>query len=264
MRIVYEPRGRAKEYAELACNLYIGCTHGCRYCFAPACMHLTREKWKSGVYVRKRALELFEQDASDMRKARDRRAILFSFLSDPYQPLEATEGITHRALEIILRNRLRSKVLTKGHPDLVSADFDLMSRADTELGFTISFLDDKLRKRWEPGAASIEDRLAMLKKAHDVGIRTWVSLEPVIDPEQALAVIREALPHVDYWKVGKLNHMKEIEKKIDWPRFRNDVLRLFAEAGKNASDYYIKHDLMTATAGSASNRESGRNRKSTS
>lgn len=247
MRIVYEPRGRAKEYADLACNLYIGCTHGCKYCFAPACMHSTPAKWKSGVYVRQRALELFERDATDLQESRDRRAVLFSFLSDPYQPLEAEEGITHRALEIVRAHGLRSKILTKGREELVSADFGLMRSAGTELGITVSFVDDRARKRWEPAAAPVEERLALLEKAHAIGIRTWVSLEPVIDPAQALAVIRAALPYVDFWKVGKLNHMKDVEKKIDWPRFRQDVLDLFAEAGKSeTTDYYIKQDLRVA------------------
>lgn len=247
MRIVYEPRGRAKEHADLACNLYIGCTHGCKYCFAPACMHSTPAKWKSGVYVRQRALELFERDATDLQESRDRRAVLFSFLSDPYQPLEAEEGITHRALEIVRAHGLRSKILTKGREELVSVDFGLMRSAGTELGITVSFVDDRARKRWEPAAAPVEERLALLEKAHAIGIRTWVSLEPVIDPAQALAVIRAALPYVDFWKVGKLNHMKDVEKKIDWPRFRKDVLDLFAEAGKSeTTDYYIKQDLRVA------------------
>lgn len=247
MRIVYEPRGRAKEYADLACNLYIGCTHGCKYCFAPACMHSTPEKWKSGVYVRQRALELFGRDAADMQRNGDERAILFSFLSDPYQPLEAEEHITHRALEIVRAHGLKSKILTKGRAVLVSADFGLMQSAGTELGITVSFVDDKTRKKWEPAAAPVEERLALLEQAHAAGIRTWVSLEPVIDPTQALAVIRAALPYVDFWKVGKLNHMKEVERKIDWPRFRQDVLSLFAGAGKRESaDYYIKQDLRAA------------------
>jgi len=247
MRIVYEPRGRAKEYADLACNLYIGCTHGCKYCFAPACMHSTPAKWKSGVYVRRRALELFERDAADLRKTRDDRAILFSFLSDPYQPLEAEEGITHRALEIVRAHGLQSKILTKGREELVSADFDLMRSAGTELGITISFVDDRTRKQWEPGAAPIGERLALLEKGHASGIRTWVSLEPVIDPVQALAVIRTAMPHVDFWKVGKLNHMKAIEEKTDWPRFRREVVELFGGFGKREGrDYYLKQDLRDA------------------
>ena len=247
MRIVYEPRGRAKEYADLACNLYIGCTHGCKYCFAPGCMHCTQEEWRTGVYIRKRALDLFERDAVDMHNAGDSRAVLFSFLSDPYQPLERDEGVTHKALEIVHRYGLHSKILTKGAADIIGPDLELMRDAGTELGITISFIDDKTRQKWEPDAGSIENRLRMLKAAHETGIRTWVSLEPVIDPDQALAVIREALPYVDFWKVGKLNHMKAFEEKIDWPRFRSDVLFLFAENGKNPeTDYYIKQDLREA------------------
>ena len=246
MRIVYEPRGRAKEYADLACNLYIGCTHGCKYCFAPGCMHCTHKEWSSGVYIRRRALDLFERDAADMQRSRDERAVLFSFLSDPYQPLEGTEGVTHRALEIVQRYGLKSKILTKGRSDLISPDLDLMKDAGTELGITISFVDDRTRVKWEPNAAPVEDRLAMLKKAHDAGVRTWVSLEPVIDTEQALAVIRSALPFVDFWKVGKLNHMKTVEERIDWPKFREDVVSLFRKNGKDESGYYIKQDLREA------------------
>ena len=87
----------------------------------------------------------------------------------------------------------------------------------------------------------------MLKAAHEAGVRTWVSLEPVIDTAQALAVIQEALPYVDFWKVGKLNHMKAVEEKIDWPKFRADVLTLFAENDKREKfDFYIKQDLKDA------------------
>lgn len=247
MRIVYEPRGRAKEYAELACNLYIGCTHGCKYCFAPGCMHCTQADWARKVYVRNRALEMFARDAEELRAAGEKRAVLFSFLSDPYQPLESDEGVTHRALEIVCANGLRSKILTKGAASRVSGDLGLMKEAGTELGVTISFVDDAVRKRWEPGAASVEERLCLLEKAHKMGVKTWVSLEPVIDTKQALAVIRAALPFVDFWKVGKLNHMKAVEEKIDWAGFRRDVVTLFHEHGKREkSDYYLKQDLRAA------------------
>lgn len=40
MRIIYEPKGRAREYANLAANLYSGCIHGCVYCYVPQFLHL--------------------------------------------------------------------------------------------------------------------------------------------------------------------------------------------------------------------------------
>ena len=60
MNVIYEPKGRAREYSELACNLYRGCTHGCRYCYAPATMRTTGEKWHGKAEPRKGVLRLLE------------------------------------------------------------------------------------------------------------------------------------------------------------------------------------------------------------
>ncbi|WP_278658789.1 hypothetical protein [Ruthenibacterium lactatiformans] len=43
---IYEPRGRAREYGELAVNIYTGCNHGCFYCYAPSVLHQCREKFE--------------------------------------------------------------------------------------------------------------------------------------------------------------------------------------------------------------------------
>ena len=94
MRVIYEPKGRAKEYSELACNWYMGCTHGCKYCFAPGCMRKKMEDWHKNVTLRDNILHLFRKDAEDMYENKDTRPILFSFLSDPYQPIEEKYKIT--------------------------------------------------------------------------------------------------------------------------------------------------------------------------
>jgi len=238
MNVVYEPKGRAGEYSPLACNLYMGCTHGCKYCFAPACMRKKPDEWHTNVKLRKDVIHLFEKDAQKLKG--DSRRILFSFLSDPYQPLEREQRLTRQALEIVNRYRLNSQILTKGSCNLISGDLELMRSAGTWLGITVCFVDDDIRKEWEPDASPVDDRFDVLKEAHDRGIYTWVSLEPVIDPDQALAVIKKSYKHVDFWKVGKLNHMKEVESKVDWKKFRIDVTSLLDKLGAN---YYIKEDL---------------------
>ena len=86
----------------------------------------------------------------------------------------------------------------------------------------------------------VDDRLTILKAAHKAGIFTWVSLEPVIDPVQALDVIRKAHKYVRFWKVGKLNHMKTVEQGVDWGKFLCDVEKLLT---KLSAKYYIKNDL---------------------
>jgi len=238
MNVVYEPKGRAREYSELACNLYRGCTHGCRYCYAPACMRTTGEKWHAKAEPRIDILRLLEKDAQRLQG--DPRSILFCFLSDPYQPLERTERLTRQALEIIAKHRLNNQVLTKGCADLIMEDLGLMKAARTQLGITLCFADDYSRRDWEPNASTVDDRLTVLKTAHKAGIFTWVSLEPVINPDQALAVIPMAHPYVNFWKVGKLNHMKEYERTVDWGKFLFDAETLLTKIGAR---YYIKKDL---------------------
>jgi hypothetical protein len=83
--------------------------------------------------------------------------------------------------------------------------------------------------------------MEVIKEAHRLGIFTWVSLEPVIDAKQALKVIDALHSYVDFWKVGKLNHMASVERLTDWAAFYLDVTKLLLDIG---AEYYIKNDLL--------------------
>ena len=56
--VIYETRGRAREYCELAANLYRGCSHGCIYCYAPSATYKTRENFTQAC-VRQRLFIIF-------------------------------------------------------------------------------------------------------------------------------------------------------------------------------------------------------------
>ena len=247
MNVIYEPKGRAREYAPLACNLYMGCTHGCKYCYAPACMHKKPDEWHTAARARgENVLALFERDCARLAKecADDAtRRVLFCFLSDPYQPLEGELHLTRRGIETAARHGIKIDILTKGDSALIEQDLPLMLKAQTHLGITLSFINDASRREWEPMASTVQSRLNILRKAHEMGIYTWVSMEPVIIPQEALEVIRLVHDYVDFWKVGKLNHNKEVERNIDWPKFRDDATALLESFG---SEYYIKEDLKRA------------------
>ena len=68
-----------------------------------------------------------------------------------------------------------------------------MLESQMHLGVTLSFINDASRREWEPMASSVQSRLRILQKALEMGIYTWVSMEPVIIPDEALDVIRAAL-----------------------------------------------------------------------
>lgn len=247
MNVIYEPKGRAREYSPLACNLYIGCTHGCKYCYAPACMHKKPAEWHESARARAaNVLKLFEKDCVTLAKRRvddDTRRVLFCFLSDPYQPLENELHLTRQGISIAAKHGIKVDILTKGDARLIEQDLPLMLESQTHLGITLSFSKDTTRREWEPMASTVQSRLRILRKAHDMGIYTWVSMEPVIAPQEALEVIRKAHKFVDFWKIGKLNHNKEVESKVDWVKFRTDAITLLEQY---ECDYYIKEDLRRA------------------
>ena len=80
-------------------------------------------------------------------------------------------------------------------------DFDLLRPGD-EFATTLTFLDEQKSRQWEPGTAIPEERIESLRKAHELGIRTRVSLEPIIEPAESIEIIRRTHTFVDLFKVG--------------------------------------------------------------
>jgi len=237
-KIVYEPRGEAREYSPLALNLRVGCEHGCLYCYGPFAFRCKRDKFHREVRIRNDALEKLEHDAKLLRG--DDRQILLSFASDPYSPGEEETKLTRQADEILIENDLRFTILTKGGTR-ACRDFEILEGYNKcSFGTSLVFTSEKDAKYWEPNAASVEDRIEAIEVAHRMGIKTWVSLEPVIDPQQAIDVVKRLHPVVDHWKVGKLNYNKEVSSQVDWFAFRREITVLFRSIG---ASYYMKRNL---------------------
>ena len=66
MNVIYEPKARAAEYAPLAVNLYTGCLHSCRYCYAPDVARKKRSVFHTQVKPRKNILRLLENDCKKL------------------------------------------------------------------------------------------------------------------------------------------------------------------------------------------------------
>jgi DNA repair photolyase len=124
VRIIYEPSGRALEYAPLAASGYRYCNHGCRYCFNPLALHCTPETFLKPV-VRAGIIPAFEKDCKELAAAGDQREILLSFSTDPYNELEDRCHVTREMINILHRYGLHYTILTKGQID--PRDLDLMA-----------------------------------------------------------------------------------------------------------------------------------------
>jgi len=234
--VIYEPRGRAGEYAPLAVNLYRGCGHGCTYCYAPEATFIDRQEFIKAA-PRKDIIEKLEKDTPSAAHSGEKGNVLLCFTCDPYQPINEFYGLTRQAIEILHNNGFGVTILTKGG-ERAESDFDLLGPRD-EFATTLTFLDEQKSRQWEPGAAIPEERIEALRKAHELGIKTWVSLEPVIEPAESLEIIRQTHTFVDFFKVGLLNYHPR-GKEIDWRKFLQECIATLKQYG---CQYYIKKDL---------------------
>jgi DNA repair photolyase len=156
---------------EYTANFYRGCTHGCVYCYAPSLIHDERT-WGRYVDVKVNAAEVIGRE---LRRAK-KRVVFLSSASDPYQPVEAKYGLTRRALLALLRNEFPAAILTRS--PLVLRDLDILRKLPwVRVGISISSIPER---RYEPGVVPLDRRIHTLRKLSEAGIRTWVSLAPLV------------------------------------------------------------------------------------
>jgi len=157
---------------------------------------------------------------------------------------------TRRVLEILNKYEHKVSILTKGG-SRVLRDLDLFKKfvsndlfsTDTpriSVGATLTFDNPADSLKWEPGAALPADRIESLRILSAEGIRTWVSFEPVINPEQTLNLLNQIAGIVHHVRIGKINNFENRDKHIDWNQF---IKQAVAICNSNNLPFYIKNDL---------------------
>ena len=186
---------------EYAVNPYVGCSHGCVYCYAKFMKRFTghRENWGEFVDVKINAPELV---AREIRRKHPGR-VWISGVCDPYQPIEKKYKLTRRCIEVLVDNVWPVTVQTKS--PLVVRDADILKRSpEAEVCLTITTADEKIRRILEPGAPRIEKRIEALGILHSEGIRTLVMVAPVLPGAEGLASRLEG--KVDHALIDRLNY----------------------------------------------------------
>ncbi len=165
-------------------NPYRGCAHACAYCYArPSHEYLglgAGTDFDTQIYAKVNAAELLRKKFSS--RGWTREPITFSGVTDCYQPAESRLRLTRACLEVCLEFRQPVSIITKS--TLVVRDLDLLTAIDKVAGagvvLSIPFADDAMAKLVEPFAAPPSLRFNALEKLGRAGLRTGISLGPII------------------------------------------------------------------------------------
>jgi len=200
------------EYADYSLNHIEGCSHGCLYpCYAmmmkKRCGIIKNyQEWIKPKIVAN-ALELLNKE---IPKYKDKiQFVHLCFSTDPfmYQQPEVVD-LTLKIIARLNKDNIRCTVLTKGiYPK------QLLDKGkygfNNEYGITLVSLDNDFKKRREPYSAPFEKRINSLKKLHEAGLKTWVSMEPYPTPnlvKQNLTALLNKISFVNKIIFGKLNY----------------------------------------------------------
>lgn len=193
-------------------NPYVGCVHGCIYCYATFMKDYShhKEKWGSFVDVKVNLAEVLTKETKKKKLGQ----VCIGTVADPYQPIERERQLTRTAIKILREHNFPFEILTKS--SLVGRDIDLLKNYnDCSVGITITTIDDKIRKIFEPYADSVENRLKCVRVLVDAGIDTSVFFGPILpyfsDTESALDRIFDVFHDTGTNRilVDKLNYLNQ-------------------------------------------------------
>ncbi len=166
-------------------NPYLGCGHGCRYCYASMIMqrwHHQTEKWGEFVDVRVNTPQNVEKELRNKARVK----IYMSSMTDCYQPIEKKYEITRKTLEVLISKEktlfpTNISITIQTKSTLVLRDLDLIKQfKNIEVGLTITTLEDKFSKIFEPGASLPFERIIALEKLNKEGVKTYAFFGPVL------------------------------------------------------------------------------------
>lgn len=153
-------------------NPYVGCTHGCKYCYASFMKRFTghTEPWGTFLDVK------YWPEIKNPRKYRGQRVVIGS-VTDGYLPQEEQFRNTRKLLEQLRGSGAEILICTKS--DLVVRDLDLLKQlGKVTVSWSINTLDEAFHLDMDR-AVSIERRLAAMKTVYEAGIRTVCFIAPV-------------------------------------------------------------------------------------
>ena len=200
------PEFERKRLATHAVNVGTKCGHGCLYCSTGASLRMHRSFADHGVSPFDTGYAIVdpstpERVATDARRMRKRGLIQLCTTVDAWSPEAQAHDLGRRCLEAILaESDWTVRILTKNVA--VAKDFDLIEkhRDRVLVGLSITSTPDKTdaMSAVEPHASPVADRIAVMERAQELGLRTYAMLCPLLpgiadNPDQIDSLVHSAV-----------------------------------------------------------------------
>lgn len=218
---------------DFAINPYVGCGHKCQYCYAVFMKRFSghTEPWGNFVDIKINAPKVLEKQIKRLKR---KSHISFGTVCDAYQPIEVKYRITGKCLETLSHYKHSISLLTKSA--LVLRDLELLKQLkDVEVGFTITTLNQKVKRIFEPGSPSSKKRFEAIKILSQNKIPTWIFVAPTLP---YLADSKEAISQI--FKAAQNTGTNSIlfDTLNPYPNVWNNVMRLIKKHFPEALDFY--------------------------
>lgn len=171
--------------ADWVVNPYLGCLFGCKYCYAAFIgrwKHPGKE-WGEFLDVKINAPEVLKEELEKLEKKyrkKDFGSIFFSSVSDPYGLKEAEYQLTRKCLEVLADFKYEGMVSVLTKSPLVARDIDVFRKLKSEIGLTVTTLEDKTVKFLEGLAPASLARIRALQKLKEAGIPVYAFVGPLL------------------------------------------------------------------------------------
>ena len=162
-------------------NIYRGCQHGCRYCYAISShQYLNSASFFSEIHIKTNIVDELEKELRSPDWKRE--VINLGGVTDSYQPAEADYQLMPEILRLLIKYRTPAIISTKSK--LVLRDYDLIDQLSRityiNIAATVTTMDETLRAKLEPGSSSSLERFEFLKAFRETNASTGLHVMPII------------------------------------------------------------------------------------
>jgi DNA repair photolyase len=199
-------------------NPYVGCGHGCRYCYASFMKRFTGhlEPWGEFIDVKVNAPSLLKKQLKRAKQG----VVALSTVTDPYQPIEKRYQLTRKCLEALLEVQFSVNLLTRS--SLCLRDIDLFKQFKSiGVGLSITTHDEGVKKIFEPYSPSIEIRVKALRALRQQKIQTYAFIGPMLplDPKLMVTMLEGSVDEVLIDRLNYSNKVKAIYRKANLEKY---------------------------------------------